>query len=37
MFKTKPINVNVTITLKSPKLDNVLVNVVDAITIHNQH
>jgi hypothetical protein len=37
MFRTKPISYNVTITLKSPRIDNVLVNVVDGITSHNQH
>jgi hypothetical protein len=36
MFKTKSIGYNVTITPKLPKMNNVLINVVDVITIHNQ-
>jgi hypothetical protein len=36
MFRTKPISYNVMTTLKLPKTDNVPVNVVVAITTHNQ-
>jgi hypothetical protein len=36
MFKTKPVSSNATTTPKPPKTNNVLVNVVVAITPHNQ-
>jgi hypothetical protein len=36
MFKTKFVSYNTTITLKPPKTNNVLVNVIDVITIRNQ-
>jgi hypothetical protein len=36
MFKTKHVSFNATITLKPFKIDNVLVNVIVAITTCNQ-
>jgi hypothetical protein len=36
MFKTKPTNFNATITLKPPKINNVLVNVVIPFTTSGQ-
>jgi hypothetical protein len=36
MFRTKLVNSNATIALKPPKLDNLRVNVVVVVTIHNQ-
>ncbi len=36
LFKTKHVSSNVTTTLKSPNINNVLVNVVVVITTHNQ-
>jgi hypothetical protein len=36
MFKTKLVNSNATITSKPPQIDNVLVNVIVAITTHSQ-
>jgi hypothetical protein len=36
MFKTKPVNSNATITSKLPKIDNMLVHVVNAITTCSQ-
>jgi hypothetical protein len=36
MFKTKLVSSNVTIMLKLPKFDNVLVNVIASVTIHSQ-
>jgi hypothetical protein len=35
MFKTKPINYNVTTTPKPPKTNNVLVNAIVIATIYN--
>jgi hypothetical protein len=36
MFKIKPVNFTATTTFKPPKINNVLVNVVAIVTIHNQ-
>ncbi len=36
MFKTKLVNSNATTTSKSPKIDNVPINVVVVVTIYKQ-
>ncbi len=36
MFKTKPVNSNATTTYKPPKINNVPINVVIFVIIHNQ-